>query len=680
MFYKLSKKKLANALRFLSLDAINLANSGHPGMPLGMADIAEVLWNDFLVHNPKNPKWINRDRFVLSNGHGSILLYALLHLSGYQLTIEDLKNFRQLHSKTPGHPEYNITPGVDATTGPLGQGLGMAVGMALAEKLLASKFNKENLNIIDHYTYCFVGDGCLMEGVSHEVCSLAGILGLNKLIVFWDNNKVSIDGSTENWFTENVGQRFTAYNWYVIENIDGHDPDSITKAILLARLEPHRPSLLCCNTTIGYGSSVAGTSKAHGSPFSKEEIALIRKNLSWDQEDFTIPGDIYAAWKASALKAAAKNIFWDQKFKEYQHKYPELFIEFNRRINNNLPENLDKTINQLLQEYLNSSQNLATRQASKIFLNAISNQLPELFGGSADLGCSDLTLHANAVPFQSNHLNNRDTEAREFNYLHFGVREFGMFCILNGMSLHQGFIPYGGTFLAFIDYAKGALRLSGLMQNKIIYVLTHDSIGLGEDGPTHQPVEHLAMLRMIPNISIWRPCDTIETIFAWRFAIYSNHPTCLVLTRQVVMQQTRDLSILIKIQYGGYILSEVIDPECIIIATGSEVNLAMLACQKLRSIVKIRVVSMPSVDVFLQQSEEYQEQVLPSNIAARVAIEAGNTFMWYKFVGLTGKVIGVDSFGGSAPGTKLYQEFSITVDHIAKTVLSLLNRGAEYGN
>lgn len=710
MFSKLSKKRLANALRFLSVDAIYLANSGHPGMPLGMADIAEVLWNDFFIHNPRNPKWINRDRFILSNGHGSMLQYALLHLSGYQLTIKDLKNFRQLHSNTPGHPEYGLTPGVEATTGPLGQGLGMAVGMALAEKLLASKFNKKDFNIIDHYTYCFVGDGCLMEGISHEVSSIAGTLGLNKLIVFWDNNKVSIDGNTENWFTENVAQRFLGYNWHVIENIDGHDPESITKAIVMAKLESHRPSLLCCNTIIGYGSMAAGSSRAHGKPFSKEEVTFIRKNLSWEEEPFVIPEDIYAAWKAFALKAGAKNIFWERKLSDYKQQYPELFSEFNRRINNVLPEKLDLLIQQLINQTINQLYkgnlaqadgnldalnyvnnldnlgNLSTREGSQLFLNIVSKELPELFGGSADLASSDLTLHINAVPFNINH-----NKFIPFNYLHFGVREFGMFCILNGMSLHQGFIPYGGTFLVFIDYAKSALRLSGLMQNKIIYVLTHDSIGIGEDGPTHQPIEHTSMLRMIPNISVWRPCDTIETIFAWRFAISNARPTCLILTRQKVveqvrneykqiMEQDRDRSIfsLMKIQYGGYILYEVLHgasfPEVIIIATGSEVNLATLSAKKLAiMMIKVRVVSMPSSDVFLQQSKEYREQVLPSNIVNRVVVEAGSTFIWYKFIGTHGKVIGIDRFGCSGKGTDLYKFFDITVDHIVEEVLSLVN-------
>lgn len=664
MFYKLSKKILANAIRFLSIDAVQRASSGHPGMPMGMADIAEVLWNDFLSHNPNNPAWINRDRFILSNGHGSMLQYALLHLTGYNLTIDDLKQFRQLHSKTPGHPEYQVTPGVEATTGPLGQGIGMAVGMALAEQLLARTFNRENFEIIDHYTYCFAGDGCLMEGISHEVCSLAGLLGLNKLIVFWDNNQISIDGKTDSWFAENISGRFLAYNWHVIDNIDGHSPDSITQAIIQAKLQHNKPSLLCCKTTIGYGSpNLNNSAKCHGTPLGKLEILATREHLSWEDPEFVISEKIYQAWDAKK-KGAAINAEWDKKMQNYSIQHPALFTELNRRIANKLPDNLNQIWDKIPQT------NIATRQSSKLVLDLLSKELPELFGGSADLSHSNLTMHDNAVAFDI------AAQNKIFNYLHYGVREFGMFAIMNGMALHKGFIPYGGTFLVFTDYARSAIRLAALMQQRVIYVLTHDSIGVGEDGPTHQPIEHLSMLRMTPNLSVWRPCDTMETIIAWQIAIQEksiNPTSCLVLSRQSVVQQNRDELMVDNIKYGGYVLYDPKNPVAIIIATGSEVEIAIQTAEQLAREVAVRVVSMPNLNIFLQQPKHYQEQVLPKAILARVAVEAGNTFIWHKFVGLNGKVVGIDSFGLSGAAEQIYKNFNITVDAVKQAVLEVLH-------
>lgn len=666
MINKVNKQILANALRMLSVDAISVANSGHPGMPLGMADIAEVLWRDFLKHNPDNPHWINRDRFVLSNGHGVMLQYALLHLTGYNLTIEDLKQFRQLHSKTPGHPEYNINTGIEATTGPLGQGIAMAVGMALAEQLLAKTFNRHHFAIIDHYTYCFVGDGCLMEGISHEVCSLAGTLGLNKLIVFWDNNKISIDGNTKDWFTEDVAKRFAAYNWHVINNIDGHNATDVSIAIEAAKAEIHRPSLLCCNTIIGYGSpNLAGSAKCHGVPFTAQEILGIRKNLAWDYDPFVIPEAIYKLWNFKQ-QGNILNTAWDALFSLYKQKFPELAKELQRRIVGNLPYELNNIIQELLTQTINHPINIATRQASKIFLDHIAPQVPELFGGSADLSHSNLTWHNNVTAFSNNN--------KLFNYINYGVREFGMFAILNGLSLHKGFIPYAGTFLVFADYGKSAIRLSALMRQKVIYIFSHDSIGLGEDGPTHQPVEHLAMLRMIPNLSLWRPCDTVETIIAWQQALYYDGPSCLALSRQTLTQQNRTATMINNIKLGGYIIYEpptddLATIQAIIIATGSEVELAIQAAKDLANTILIRVVSMPNVNIFLQQNKAYQEYILPSYITARLAIEAGSTIMWYKLVGITGKVIGIDKFGLSAPYKEIYQEFKITVDAIKKAIL-----------
>lgn len=671
MFHNLSKRILANAIRFLSVDAIQLANSGHPGMPMGMADIAEVLWNDFLVHNPNNPDWINRDRFILSNGHGSMLHYALLHLTGYSITIEDLKQFRQLHSKTPGHPEFGITPGIEATTGPLGQGIGMAVGMAIAEKLLAKTFNRETFNIIDHYTYCFVGDGCLMEGVSHEACSLAGTLGLNKLILFWDNNRISIDGKTDNWFNENVAQRFVAYNWHVLDNINGHDSSNIRSAIELARAEKNRPSLLCFNTVIGYGApTMSGSEKCHGSPLGEQEIAAARKHLGWEHSKFHIPNEIYQAWDATK-KGYLINDEWEKKFLEYQNKHPDLCAELNRRHNLLLPDNWQGIINEVLSKALANPRKIATREASKFFLDHIAKTLPELFGGSADLSHSNLTLFNDANAFN---INQPD---QIFNYIHYGVREFGMYCIINGIALHKGFIPYGGTFLVFSDYAKAALRLSAIMNQKVIYILTHDSIGLGEDGPTHQPIEHLSALRMIPNVSVWRPCDTVETVIAWQHAIQQQsnnfHPVCLALSRQPLKQQNRDAITIDNIKHGGYIIKDALNFKAIVIATGSEVEVAMQAAEHLAADheIGVRVVSMPNMNIFLQQSLAYQEKVLPSSIVARVAIEAGNTFIWHKFVGLKGKVIGLDRFGLSGPSEQIYQQFKINIESLKKAVLEL---------
>ena len=672
MFHNLSKKILANALRFLSIDAIQLANSGHPGMPMGMADIAEVLWSDFLVHNPTNSNWINRDRFILSNGHGSMLHYALLHLTGYDITIKDLQQFRQLYSKTPGHPEYHLTPGVEATTGPLGQGIGMAVGMAIAEKLLAKTFNRENFNIIDHYTYCFAGDGCLMEGISHEVCSLAGTLGLNKLILFWDNNQISIDGKTDSWFSEDVSKRFAAYNWHVVENINGHDSSSIKQAIELAKTQKDKPSLLCCKTVIGYGApSVSGSEKSHGTPLGIQEVAAARKSLGWEYPTFFIPQEIYQAWDAKE-KGTLINNLWEKKKLDYKSKYPELCIELDRRHNAILPADWQEIINNILKQALDNPRNIATREASKFFLDNISNKLPELFGGSADLSHSNLTLFNDAKPFDIK------MQDQMFNYLHYGVREFGMFSIINGIALHKGFIPYGGTFLAFVDYAKAALRLSAIMHQKVIYVLTHDSIGLGEDGPTHQPIEQLSALRMIPNVSVWRPCDTIETIIAWQHAIQTSkqyQTSCLILSRQSLVQQNRSMSALACIKQGGYVIQDNLNPQAIILATGSEVEIAIQAAKQLMTDhhIEVRVVSMPNMNIFLQQPLSYQEEVLPSNIVARVAIEAANTFIWHKFVGLNGKVIGIDRFGLSAPGSQIYHELQINIESVKRAVLDLIN-------
>lgn len=660
-----TSKDLANAIRFLSIDAVQKANSGHPGMPMGMADIATVLWREFLKHNPNDPKWPNRDRFVLSNGHGSMLLYSLLHLTGYNLNIEDLKQFRQLNSKTAGHPEYEPEYGIETTTGPLGQGLANAVGMALAEKILADQFNQPSFNIVDHYTYVFAGDGCLMEGVSHEACSLAGTHQLGKLIVFWDNNGISIDGEVKDWFTDNTPERFESYGWHVVANVDGHDPEAITKAINEARFATDKPSLICCKTHIAYGApTLRDSSKSHGSPLGEEEIAGTRRNLGWPYPAFEIPKEIYSAWNAKPRGEMLQH-HWDEIFTNYKKAHPKLAQEFSRRIAKTLPQDFAKIANSYEQELDQNPIALATRQASQKCLEQFGPILPELLGGSADLTGSNLTN------WQGSH----DVLAagKDGNYIHYGVREFGMFAMMNGIALHGGFIPYGGTFLVFSDYGRNAIRMASLMQQKVIFVLTHDSIGLGEDGPTHQPIEHTASLRLIPGLSLWRPCDNVETAVAWEAAIEHQGPTCLVLTRQKLIQQPHADN-LANIKRGGYILFDCEGtPDGIIIATGSEVELAMKAAKSLQQQgIKARVVSMPATDIFDQQDDQYKESVLPATVTCRIAIEAGRTDYWYKYVGSKGRVIGIDSFGKSAPAEELFADFGLTEHNTALTFKSLL--------
>lgn len=654
---------LANAIRFLSVDAVQKANSGHPGMPLGMADIATVLWREFLQHNPGNPKWHNRDRFVLSNGHGSMLLYSLLHLTGYDLNIDEIKNFRQLYSKTPGHPEFGLTPGAETTTGPLGQGLANAVGMAIAEKTLAAEFNRPNLNIIDHYTYAFVGDGCLMEGISHEVCSLAGTLGLGKLMVFWDDNGISIDGRTEGWFSENVAQRFAAYNWQVIADVDGHNPEAIRQAIGAAKNDQDRPSIICCKTTIGFGApTLCNTHGCHGAPLGDAEIVAMRDKLTWPHASFVIPAEIYAQWDAKTKGQNAQDT-WQNLFNQYQKQYPALADELLRRLNNNLPDNWQDYCANYINNTVIANEDIASRQASQKSLNAYGPILPELLGGSADLTGSNLTNW-----FGSKAITKQDFTG---NYIHYGVREFGMFAIMNGLALHGGFIPYGGTFLVFANYGLSAIRMAALMKQRVIYVLTHDSIGLGEDGPTHQPVEHLATLRALPNLSTWRPCDAVETAVAWQYAIENTSgPTALALSRQKLAGQKFALQVVAKIKRGGYILIDSdSEPEYILIATGSEVALAVSVAEKLNQQGKqIRVVSMPSQDVFDKQDIAYKNQVLPAHITKRIAIEAGISQSWYKYVGIDGKIVGLDRYGESAPDKILFEFFGFTEQNVSNLI------------
>jgi transketolase len=662
-----SRKELANAIRALSMDAVQKANSGHPGMPMGMADIAEVLWNDFLQHNPANPGWLNRDRFMLSNGHGSMLHYSLLHLTGYDLSIEEIKNFRQLHSKTPGHPEFGETAGVETTTGPLGQGLANAVGMAIAERHLAKQFNRDNFAIVDHHTYVFVGDGCLMEGISHEACSLAGTLGLGKLIVFYDDNNISIDGKVTGWFTDNTPQRFAAYNWHVVADVDGHDSDAIHRAILAAQAVTDKPSIICCKTIIGWGAApdLAGTEHTHGSALGDAAIAQVRKNLNWTSPPFVIPADIAAAWDAKT-KGNARESRWQQLFNGYSKAHPQLAKEFLRRMKHHLPEGWSEHADLLLQEFQDKKANIATRKASQLSLNHYAKILPELMGGSADLTVSNLTDWQDVKAFT------KDTP--EGQYLFYGVREFGMTAIINGLALYGGIIPFGGTFLTFSDYARNAVRLAALMRLRAIFVYTHDSIGLGEDGPTHQPIEHAPSLRMIPNLSLWRPCDAAESAVAWRAAIEYQGPTCLLFSRQNLPHQQRDAAKLAEIARGGYVLADSTGtPELILIATGSEVALAMEAQQQLTAAGKqVRVVSMPSTDTFLTQEANYQADVLPPTVTARIAIEAAVTDGWYKFVGCHGKVVGIDRYGASAPAKDVYRDCGLTVENIVATATSLL--------
>lgn len=657
-------KELAHAIRFLSMDAVEQAQSGHPGMPLGMADIATVLWQKFLKHNPKNPLWFNRDRFVLSNGHGSMLLYSLLHLTGYKLSIDELKNFRQLHSKTPGHPEITDTPGVETTTGPLGQGLANAVGMAIAEKVLAAEFNNAVGHLVNHYTYAFVGDGCLMEGISHEACSLAGTLGLGKLIVFYDDNGISIDGEVEQWFTDDTAMRFRAYHWHVIEQIDGHDPKAIENAIIAARQETNKPSIIICKTIIGYGSAQAGSEKVHGAPLGQEDIANIRKHFNWPHPPFVIPEPIYAAWN-HIEQGQHEEDQWLALCQDYQKQYPDEYFEFLRRINGDLPDHWSAKSNAFIEQCKQQTKPVATRKASQQCLDYYAALLPELLGGSADLTGSNNTNWSGSKAISHDHFKG--------NYIYYGVREFGMSAIMNGFALHGGIIPYGGTFLVFADYARNAVRLSALMKKRVIFVYTHDSIGLGEDGPTHQPVEHAAMLRLTPNMHVWRPADLTETAVAWQQAIeHHTGPSCLLLSRQNLPALVHADDTAVRIKRGGYILHDSEkEPDAILIATGSEVQIAMAAAEQGKNLgLQIRVVSMPCAERFLAQDRAYQEEVLPKAIRKRIAIEAAASGYWYRFVGLEGAVIGLDRFGASAPAADIYKDVGITVE---KTIEALRN-------
>ncbi|MGD8105284.1 transketolase [Pantoea sp. FN0302] len=661
-----SRRELANAIRALSMDAVQKAKSGHPGAPMGMADIAEVLWRDFLKHNPTNPAWADRDRFILSNGHGSMLLYSLLHLSGYDLPIEELKNFRQLHSKTPGHPEIGYTPGVETTTGPLGQGLANAVGLAIAERTLAAQFNRPQHEIVDHFTYVFMGDGCLMEGISHEVCSLAGTLGLGKLIGFYDHNGISIDGETEGWFTDDTAKRFEAYNWHVVGDIDGHDPDAVAAAIKEAQSVTDKPSLIICRTIIGFGSpNKAGKEDAHGAPLGDDEIALTRKQLGWNHAPFEIPQDIYQQWDARQTGEQHEKA-WNEKFAAYKAAFPELAAEYTRRMTGGMPENWQQETQKFIEQLQANANKIASRKASQNALEAYGKLLPEFLGGSADLAPSNLTIWSGSKSI-------KDDPAG--NYIHYGVREFGMTAIANGIAHHGGFVPYTATFLMFVEYARNAARMAALMKARQIMVYTHDSIGLGEDGPTHQPVEQLASLRLTPNMSTWRPCDQVETAVAWKHAIERhNGPTALILSRQNLMQPERTPQQLADISRGGYILRDSEGtPEVILIATGSEVEITLGAAEKLtRAGHKVRVVSMPSTDLFDKQDVAYRESVLPSTVTARVAVEAGIADYWYKYVGLNGAIVGMTTFGESAPADKLFAEFGFTVENIVSHAEALL--------
>ncbi|MDH5354771.1 MAG: transketolase [Gammaproteobacteria bacterium] len=666
-----SRRTLANAIRALSMDAVQKANSGHPGAPMGMADIAEVLYNSFMRHNPANPDWIDRDRFVMSNGHGSMLPYSLLHLTGYDVSIDDLKNFRQLHSKTPGHPEHGYAPGIETTTGPLGQGITNAVGMAIAERALAAEFNRENHDIVDHHTYVFMGDGCLMEGISHEACSLAGTLGLGKLIAFWDDNGISIDGEVEGWFKDDTARRFDAYGWHVVE-VDGHDADEIYIAIEAARAVTAKPSLICCKTVIGFGSpNKAGGHTCHGAPLGDDEIALTRIELGWEHKPFEIPEEIYNSWDHRA-DGQAQEESWAKSFESYKVEHPELAAEFERRVSGELPANWAEASQTFIKQTDEAAETKATRQASLAAIEAYSPLLPELFGGSADLGCSNLTEWSGFKPMRA--------ETPDSNYVNYGVREFGMSAMMNGIVLHGGFIPFGATFLIFSEYARNALRMAALMKIQSIFVYTHDSIGLGEDGPTHQAIEQIPTLRMIPNMQVWRPCDTVESAVAWKAAIeYREGPSSLVFSRQGLPHQPRSPEQIEAISRGGYILKDCEDtPEAIIIATGSEVELAMNAANSEALAERnIRVVSMPSTSVFDQQPKDYRESVLPSNVSARVAVEAAVTQGWYKYVGLNGAVVGIDTFGESAPAKELFAYFGFTVGKVIDAVNQVAGFDAE---
>lgn len=656
---------LAHAVRFLSMDAVQQANSGHPGAPMGMAEIAEVLWTRFLRHNPANPKFYDRDRFVLSNGHASMLLYSLLHLTGYDVSLDDLKQFRQFGSKTPGHPEYGYTPGVETTTGPLGQGIANAVGMALAEKLLAAEFNRDGFEIVNHHTYAFVGDGCLMEGISHEAASLAGTLGLGKLIVLYDDNQISIDGNTAGWFTENIPQRFAAYGWHVVANVDGHDCDAIAKALEQARSVGDQPSIICCKTVIGQGAaSKAGSHKTHGSPLGADEIAATREALDWPHPPFVIPEEIYAAWDGRAQGAATEKA-WHELFTRYQTQYPQQAVEFIRRMHGKLPEHFAEHVQTALAEICAKKENIATRKASQNSIEILAKVLPELVGGSADLTPSNLTDWSNSVSVK---------KGTGGNYLHYGVREFGMAAIINGMTLHGGVRPFGATFLMFSEYARNALRMAALMKINPVFVFTHDSIGLGEDGPTHQPVEQIATLRQIPNMNVWRPCDTAESLVAWASAVASSDsPSCLIFSRQNLPFVERSTAQLADIRRGGYVLSAAQGTvQAVLIATGSEVELALAAQQDLaKQGIAVNVVSLPCTRIFDAQPQDYRDSVLPHGIP-RVAVEAGVRDYWRRYVGLDGAVVGIDTFGESAPAEELFKHFGFTVENVVQVVKSAL--------
>ena len=662
-----AQKRLANAIRALSMDGVQQANSGHPGAPMGMADIAQVLWRSHLNHNPQNPNWADRDRFVLSNGHGSMLIYSLLHLSGYDLSIDDLKNFRQLHSKTPGHPEYGYAPGIETTTGPLGQGITNAVGMALAEKALAAQFNQPSFDIVDHFTYAFLGDGCLMEGISHEACSLAGTLGLGKLIAFWDDNGISIDGHVEGWFSDDTPKRFEAYGWQVIPAVDGHDPEAINTAIEEAKADLTRPTLICTKTIIGFGSpNKAGSHDCHGAPLGADEIKAAREFLGWEYGPFEIPADIYEQWDAKAA-GAEKEATWNDKFAAYKQAHPELAAEFARRVAGELPADWQEVSSAYIQELQANPASIASRKASQNALEAFGKVLPEFMGGSADLAPSNLTMWSGSKSVT--------VDDASGNYIHYGVREFGMTAIMNGIALHGGFVPYGATFLMFMEYARNAMRMAALMKVQNIQVYTHDSIGLGEDGPTHQPVEQMASLRLTPNMSTWRPCDQVESAVAWKYAIErKDGPTALIFSRQNLAQQARDAQQLADVAKGAYVLQDCDgQADIILIATGSEVELAVNAASELSAQgTKVRVVSMPSTDVFDKQDAAYRESVLPAAVTARVAIEAGIADYWYKYVGLNGGIVGMTSFGESAPAGELFKLFGFTTENVVKVAKDVL--------
>ncbi|OVZ85525.1 transketolase [Yersinia intermedia] len=661
-----SRKELANAIRALSMDAVQKANSGHPGAPMGMADIAEVLWRDYLNHNPTNPHWADRDRFVLSNGHGSMLIYSLLHLTGYDLPMEELKNFRQLHSKTPGHPEYGYTAGVETTTGPLGQGIANAVGFAIAERTLAAQFNRPSHDVVDHHTYAFMGDGCMMEGISHEVCSLAGTMKLGKLTAFYDDNGISIDGHVEGWFTDDTAARFEAYGWHVVRGVDGHNADSIKAAIEEAHKVTDKPSLLMCKTIIGFGSpKKAGTHDSHGAPLGADEVAATREALGWKYPAFEIPQDIYAAWDAKEA-GQAKEAAWNEKFAAYAKAYPELAAEFKRRMSGELPANWATESKKFIEQLQANPAKIASRKASQNALEAFGKVLPEFLGGSADLAPSNLTIWSGSKSL---------SDDLAGNYIHYGVREFGMSAIMNGIALHGGFIPYGATFLMFVEYARNAVRMAALMKIRSVFVYTHDSIGLGEDGPTHQPVEQMASLRVTPNMSTWRPCDQVESAVAWQYALErKDGPSALIFSRQNLAQQPRTAEQLANIAKGAYVLKDCAgQPELIFIATGSEVELAVAAADQLTAAGrKVRVVSMPSTDAFDKQDAAYRESVLPAAVSARVAVEAGIADYWYKYVGLNGAVVGMTTFGESAPAELLFKEFGFTVENVVAKAQALL--------